>query len=982
MRPLYGTICKSILVVIGVCILWQVQTAKCQSTTASDNKTKHTLYELYDRVGNNESEFLVQTTATTNSPIYETTTIENELPTLENTNDTGSSIPTTSTPDAEPPIERNTAFDDLDNESSHLYSRLINILNETKKLTQELKKVNELKKAVLIIGKSGSGKTTVAQIVAGNISRLEAKELTEDSGDYYIDDGHRINNGIESDPSALAEFIKDNETAVVLVDNPGFHDAAGAAKDLEIAFNMKTVAESFKYVRIALVCPHSSLKKGSYRSEFTSFLERVIDFLKNSDHFLSGISLIATKVKNSYTVKNKKMELVPESAELQAIANFMGEVKLAYNTQQSSDSNSFGSSDHNRSRLIVKMIQNLLTKRNRNFRKIKILRSPEESGPLINQSLIMEERESIRQMLLDEDGFDRVVTDSFGVAISATTRDSVDSLFRGLDSYIVRCTEEFGTFLKNEFLEKIKNDNSNYDISIESLIAKRKNDLDFIQSLRKQIGKCYSPEDFVGVVSATIESKNLTYHTTKLANIQARYEILKNIKYLSTKNYLASENWQNALKNVEKFIENEYLYQSMLQETFLKLREYKIEKRKSPDLGLPVSSSSHNSIASNAEFKLNPEDVIIDLNLARYACLEYNREKKKEFNQIVVKVFASDQEKVRCEDKMLIIIDKFVFVSEIQKQLSNCYYVDSIVIIAADTVVIDSDLSVELLEGRNLMMFSPQWVVQGKRSLVVSGKPHEEKQEKASPGEVGLDGKDGNPSGSFMGIGLHFKGIEGLTVQANGGNGQHGQDGGDGKDGTDGRDHAFVAVGQETEFQISKVYNLQKSVVRKEGQMGSAGQDSGAGGQGGKGGAKGSITIIDLAHYGNPFQNLGYSSHQSEGQLGLTGADGKPGNSGSNGCSSVDITKTHQLFGQEISLLSNTETLRLPCKKETAKGEVLRQRRLNLYVPRKREGDLSGLVCEMFVKLRLFIAERSYRSKLTLGSIDKFQKIVIDKLCP
>ncbi|XP_039285117.1 uncharacterized protein LOC111053979 isoform X1 [Nilaparvata lugens] len=591
----------------------------------------------------------------------------------------------------------------------------------------------------------------------------------------------------------------------------------------------------------------------------------------------------------------------------------------------------------------------------------------------------MQEREEIREFLLEEEGFETVQKDSFGSSILAKTKEELDTLSRKLDSYITSFAEEFGSYLRNEFIERIRND-SDENSDIESVISKRKYNLDMIQSLRKQVGKCRSPEDFVKVVKVYIQSSNLTYDGTKMDYVEARNHLLNryssfSTKHKSTKSFLSPANWQNGLKGAEKAIENEYLYQSMLQETFLRLREYHIEKRK-----LPLGDDPE---ASDPESLIDPKNVIIELNLATYACLEFNKDKVEEFNEIVVRTFTRDQKNIRCDKNMLIIIDKFVFVSDVQEQLSRCSFVDSIVLLAADTVIIDSDLDAKLLEGRNVMILAPQWLVPGKRSLMVSGKPHEEKQEKAGFGEVGLDGKDGNPSGSFLGIGQRFQGIEDLTVQACGGNGQDGQDGGDGRDGTDGVDNALTSFKNEKEVHVPIIYNVETSVKKKEGTQGTAGQDSGAGGKGGKGGAKGSINIVDLVHHGKPsssFRGLGFSSRECEGRQGLPGADGKPGESGSNGCTTIETTKAHEIFGKTFDVFSSTDTQKLPCNRTTPKGEVLRETRINLYVPRQR--DSLPPVCKMFDRLMMFIDDsRYYSSKLTVKSIEAFRNNVKEKLC-
>ncbi|XP_039285118.1 uncharacterized protein LOC111053979 isoform X2 [Nilaparvata lugens] len=316
-----GTMCKHVLLLISFCIFAKCQTVDHQRTT----RLQSIRHEIFGNIEDSEITFPIQNSTTTNPPLdYANYTNEAELsPTTENSDGveastlkTPSTTPLQTEPTIKPelPMKTDHKFGDLDHKSLQLYSKLLQILNESQNLSSELDLGES--KGVLLIGNSGSGKTTLVQLLAGNISNLEAKELYQDSGDYYIGYVHKINNGMGFSSPFSVNLVRDNETGVVFADYPGFRESIGAAEDLEIAMNMKVVAESFQKARIALVCPHSFLKKGTYRAAFTNFLERVADFLKNSEHHVSDITLIVTKVKSSYFYKKGQIQLVSDKAEL------------------------------------------------------------------------------------------------------------------------------------------------------------------------------------------------------------------------------------------------------------------------------------------------------------------------------------------------------------------------------------------------------------------------------------------------------------------------------------------------------------------------------------------------------------------------------------------------------------------------------------------------------------------------------------------
>jgi len=112
--------------------------------------------------------------------------------------------------------------------------------------------------AVLLVGLTGSGKSTVALTVAGDLKNLTVYE--NESGSYLIvDENQKI--GIETTSRTLVpELFPDPPNNNFYFDFPGFMDNRAINADIAANYLMKKVTDNLSSTRIILVIPEDSLQ--------------------------------------------------------------------------------------------------------------------------------------------------------------------------------------------------------------------------------------------------------------------------------------------------------------------------------------------------------------------------------------------------------------------------------------------------------------------------------------------------------------------------------------------------------------------------------------------------------------------------------------------------------------------------------------------------------------------------------------------------
>mgnify|MGYP004730382853 CR=1 FL=1 len=179
-------------------------------------------------------------------------------------------------------------------------------------------------KAVFYMGNTGAGKTTVTQLLHGDLKNL--RSVTVELYEYLISDS---NNKISSPESIISKtFVPELLQCLEQVsyyDCPGFCDNRSSLHDIAATYFIKKVMTHFDHVKFVFTISYPSLRPGVNRDDFLKLLGNVVTMNKNIQKFDKSIGLIITKVDNH---PNKVGDIKGDDDILSSATAFMNNVKM------------------------------------------------------------------------------------------------------------------------------------------------------------------------------------------------------------------------------------------------------------------------------------------------------------------------------------------------------------------------------------------------------------------------------------------------------------------------------------------------------------------------------------------------------------------------------------------------------------------------------------------------------------------------------
>ncbi|GIY39028.1 uncharacterized protein CEXT_80041 [Caerostris extrusa] len=106
------------------------------------------------------------------------------------------------------------------------------------------------------MGNTGGGKSTFTQWIAGDNSKLIAREVQKDTGEYLIDDYNRIGNTTLKSKTIFPDLVVDPATNTAYYDCPGFSDTRSTSNDIATTYFIKkssTIAKALKLYSLSVI---------------------------------------------------------------------------------------------------------------------------------------------------------------------------------------------------------------------------------------------------------------------------------------------------------------------------------------------------------------------------------------------------------------------------------------------------------------------------------------------------------------------------------------------------------------------------------------------------------------------------------------------------------------------------------------------------------------------------------------------------------
>ncbi|GBN84605.1 hypothetical protein AVEN_232252-1 [Araneus ventricosus] len=291
---------------------------------------------------------------------------------------------------------------------------------------KEIKFDDKHKDLILILGNTGSGKSTFTQWVAGDNTKMISKETKEGTGEYIIEDHNRIGDTTLKSKTIFPELFIDAKTDTAYYDCPGFSDTEGTSHDIATTYFIKKVVDYSESVKMVFTISHPSVRKGVDRQDFMKLVRHVTDLVKDIEKFKNSIAVVATKVDNQYIKQGKNFILVEDDKVIAAIADFLQEAK-----QYLEDSSKRGNLSEKKNRFYenaIKFVEVLLEKEGENYPKIGIFRRPDEPGPVSNITLLQKGKQGIERILYGELNFTSKNNEDFGYTVSEQTKNDINEI--------------------------------------------------------------------------------------------------------------------------------------------------------------------------------------------------------------------------------------------------------------------------------------------------------------------------------------------------------------------------------------------------------------------------------------------------------------------------------------------------------------------------------------------------------------------------
>ncbi|GFT48415.1 uncharacterized protein NPIL_178081 [Nephila pilipes] len=448
----------------------------------------------------------------------------------------------------------------IDKSDNSLIQSTLNLLEEGEK---EIVLSAEHSAVSLVLGNTGSGKSTFTQWIAGDNNKLISVEVNEGTGEYIIEDNNRIGNSTLQSKTIFPELVVDPTTNAAYYDCPGFSDTRSASNDIATTYFIKKVVDYAESVKLIFIISYPSVRKGVNREDFMKLMRHATDLVKDVGKFKDSIAVVASKVDNQYVKKGNNLILVEDDKVIKAIADFLLEAK-EYSVERARHPD-VTLTERNFFESVKQIIDILLLKDKDQYSRIGIFRRPDEPGPLSNISLLSNGKKYVNNIIYNELNFTRKDSKDFGYTLSDKSKivinDLVDEINKNLWSDINNISEKMQEFYRN-IVEQVRlklkyflNNPEVVDVDEEKAL-KLKNTLNsgynITSDLIKELENLKNPDGIANIIGA-VESLGVVLYKEDALNIAKQGKYLNFLQTVSDKE-LHTRPWAELFKGTLTYI--------------------------------------------------------------------------------------------------------------------------------------------------------------------------------------------------------------------------------------------------------------------------------------------------------------------------------------------------------------------------------------------------------------------------------------------
>ncbi|CAL1286289.1 unnamed protein product [Larinioides sclopetarius] len=429
---------------------------------------------------------------------------------------------------------------------------------------KEIRFDDKHKDVILILGNTGSGKSTFTQLLAGDNTKMISKETNEGTGEYIITDNNRIGDTTLKSKTIFPELVIDARTNAAYYDCPGFSDTEGTSYDIATTYFIKKVVDFSESVKMVFTINHPSVRKGVDRQDFMKLVRHVTDLVKDIEKFKNSVAIVATKVDNQYIKQGKNFILVEDIKVVSAIADFLQEAKQYL--ENSSKQANLSEKENQFYKNAIKFVEVLLEKEGEIYPRIGIFRRPDEPGPVSDIPLLQKGKQDIETILYKKLGFTSKSNEDFGYTEYDKTKNDINVIVEEINknlwsslSDIAEKTQEYFRNLVQQVRDKIQlfvSKANAIDVNssgAEAFRFKFSIGYNITSDLVNKLKNLTDSEQIAVVINNTISNFDIEVSEDDVLSIANQGKYFNFLQTVSDKE-LNSKPWDQLFKIVEMFL--------------------------------------------------------------------------------------------------------------------------------------------------------------------------------------------------------------------------------------------------------------------------------------------------------------------------------------------------------------------------------------------------------------------------------------------
>ncbi|CAL1286293.1 unnamed protein product [Larinioides sclopetarius] len=450
-----------------------------------------------------------------------------------------------------------------DDKSDQVIKSTFDLLEKGEK---EIKLDEKYKDVILILGNTGSGKSTFTQWVAGDNTKMISKETEEGTGEYIIEDHNRISDSTLKSKTVFPELVVDAKTNAAYYDCPGFSDTQGSSHDIATTYFIKKVLDYSESVKMIFTISHPSVRKGVDRQDFMKLVRHVTDLVKDVEKFNNSIAIVATKVDNQYIKQGKDFVLVEDDKVIVAISHFLQESKQYL--EASLKRASLSEREKRFYENAMKFVDILLEKEGETYSKIGVFRRPDMPGPVSDIPLLQKGKHDIERIVHQKLNFTAKNDEDFGYTVSDKTKIDINdiveeinkNLWRRLSDIAGKIQEHFRNLVQQvrDKIQLLASGANAVDVnSSEAEIFRHKfsSGCNITSDLTNKMKSLTNPEGLAILINSVASNLDINIPKEDMLYIANQGKYFNFLQTLSDK-ILNSKPWDELFKDVEAYLYN------------------------------------------------------------------------------------------------------------------------------------------------------------------------------------------------------------------------------------------------------------------------------------------------------------------------------------------------------------------------------------------------------------------------------------------